>query len=294
MTSTDRVTLGKRANTREVSASAVAMLDERGTVVAWTQAAEHLLGYSAGDVVGRSGALVLPSSEETPTISAFIEQCRAQSDWSGTITVRHRDGRMLGINHRISMLWGQDGTFRWLVSVTDIGTLSREARNGSVRESLLTHAPIGIVVRDQQLRCVWVNDTMERHDAISRDRRFGRRLVSSMPGSEAEALEAVMRRALRNGTTAVHEYRAWPTKDSRQEHAFSASYGSAVTAPSAVVRRSPPAGRGTRACSEPPSRGDGPSGRKAARSDDPSHGSGAPVRDRRGSVSGAAGPTLIP
>ncbi|MFE2702157.1 SpoIIE family protein phosphatase [Streptomyces mirabilis] len=224
MTSTDMVTLGKRSNTHEVSASAVAMLDERGTVVAWTQAAEHLLGYSAGDVVGRSGALVLPSSEETPTISAFIEQCRAHSDWSGTITVRHRDGRMLDINHRISMLWGQDGTFRWLVSVTDIGTLSREARNGSVRESLLTHAPIGIVVRDQQLRCVWVNDTMERHDAISRDRRFGRRLVSSMPGSEAEALEAVMRRALRNGTTAVHEYRAWPTKDPRQEHAFSASY----------------------------------------------------------------------
>ncbi|MFF3879307.1 PAS domain S-box protein [Streptomyces sp. NPDC001978] len=74
MTSTNRVTVGKRVNTREISESAVAMLDERGTVVAWTQAAEQLLGYSAGEVVGRSGALVLPSSGETPTISAFIEQ----------------------------------------------------------------------------------------------------------------------------------------------------------------------------------------------------------------------------
>ncbi|MGW2940191.1 PAS domain S-box protein, partial [Streptomyces sp. NPDC001156] len=123
MTNTDRVTLGKRLNTREVSESAVAMLDERGTVVAWTQAAEQLLGYSAGDVVGRSAALILSSSEKTPTISALIEQCRAHNDWSGTMTVRHRDGRMLDINHRISMLGGQDGTFRWLVSVTDIGTL---------------------------------------------------------------------------------------------------------------------------------------------------------------------------
>lgn len=188
-----------------------------------TQAAEHLLGYSAGDVVGRSGALVLPSSEETPPISAFIEQCRAQSDWSGTITVRHRDGRMLDINHRISMLWGRTEHSGGLCPSPT------SARSPAKREtdrcgSRFTHAPIGIVVRDQQLRCVWVNDTMERHDAISRDRRFGRRLVSSMPGSEAEALEAVMRRALRNGTTAVHEYRAWPTKDPRQEHAFSASY----------------------------------------------------------------------
>ncbi|MGW2934046.1 PAS domain S-box protein, partial [Streptomyces sp. NPDC001156] len=109
MTNTDRMTLGNRANTREVSESAVAMLDERGTVVAWTQAAEQLLGYSAGDVVGRSAALVLLPSEETPTISALIEQCRARNDWLGTMTVRHRDGRMLDINHRISMLGGQDG-----------------------------------------------------------------------------------------------------------------------------------------------------------------------------------------
>ncbi|MEV6023784.1 SpoIIE family protein phosphatase [Streptomyces sp. NPDC052036] len=224
MTSTGRVTLGKRSNTREVSESAVAMLDERGTVVAWTQAAEQLLGYSAADVVGRAAALVLPSSEETSTRSAFVEQCRAQNDRSGTMTVRHRDGRMLDINYRISMLRGQDGTFRWLVSVTGVGTLSRAAGNGSVRESLLTRTPIGIIVRDPQLRCVWVNDTIESHDGIPRDRRFGRRLTSSLPGIEAEALEAVMRRALRNGTTAVHEYRAWPTEDPRREHAFSASY----------------------------------------------------------------------
>ncbi|MEU1594497.1 SpoIIE family protein phosphatase [Streptomyces sp. NPDC005708] len=211
-------------STREMSESAVAMLDERGTVVAWTQAAEQLLGYSAGDVVGRSAAFVLPFSEETPTISAFIEQCRAQNDWSGTMTVCHRDGRMLNINYRISMLWGQDGTFRWLVSVTDIGTLSQEARNGSVREALITHAPIGIVVRDPQLRCVWLNDTIESYDGISRDRRFGRRLTESLPGFEAEALEAVMQQALQSGITAVHEYRAWPTEDPRREHAFSASY----------------------------------------------------------------------
>ncbi|MGW2935016.1 SpoIIE family protein phosphatase [Streptomyces sp. NPDC001156] len=224
MTSTDRVTLGKRSTTSDISESAVAMLDERGTVIAWTQAAEQLLGYSARDVVGRSAALVLPPSEETPTISAFIEQYRAHNDWLGTMTVRHRDGRMLDINHRISMLGGQDGTFRWLVSVTDIGTLSRETRNGSVRESLLTHAPIGIVVRDPKLRCVWANDTMESHDGISRDRRLGRRITDAQPGFEAEALEAVMRQALRNGTTAVHEYRAWPTEDPRREHAFSVSY----------------------------------------------------------------------
>jgi hypothetical protein len=63
-------------------------------------------------VVGRSAALILPFSEETPTISAFIKQCRTQNGWLGMTALRHRDGRTLSINLRISMLWGQDETVR--------------------------------------------------------------------------------------------------------------------------------------------------------------------------------------
>ncbi|MFE7788684.1 PAS domain S-box protein [Streptomyces sp. NPDC057460] len=106
MISNSSVTLGDQLNTYETSESAVAMFDEHGTVVAWTRAAEQLVRYSAGDVVGRAASLVLPFSEEAPTISAFVEQCRAQNGWSGTTAVRHRDGRKLNINLRISMLRG--------------------------------------------------------------------------------------------------------------------------------------------------------------------------------------------
>ncbi|MCF3132693.1 SpoIIE family protein phosphatase [Streptomyces olivochromogenes] len=218
MTSTDKATLGKRPTTHEMSDSAVAMLDEQGTVLGWTQAAEQLVGYSAGDVVGQSSTLVLPSSEEAPTVSAFIERCRAQNGWSGTTAVRHRDGRMLTVSLRISMLWGQDGAVRWLVSVTDTGKISRETMNGSVRESLLTRAPIGIVVCDPQLRCTWVNDTMESHDGVFRDRRLGRRSTDALPSAEREALEAVMRQALQSGATGVHEFRSGLPTSPRQEN----------------------------------------------------------------------------
>ncbi|WP_329536182.1 SpoIIE family protein phosphatase [Streptomyces sp. NBC_01450] len=224
MSSTGNVILSNQANTREMSESAFAMFDEHGTVVAWTQAAERLVGYSAGDVVGRSAALVLPLSEEAPTISAFVEQCRTQSGWSNATAVRHQDGRMLDINLRISTLWGQDGTVRWLISVTDTDTLSRQAMNGSVRESLLTRAPIGIAVRDPQLLCTWVNDTMGCHDGISRDRRLGRRFTDVLPGVKTEALEAVMRQVLHSGTTKVHQYRMWPPTSPRQEHKMAASF----------------------------------------------------------------------
>ncbi|MEV6651926.1 SpoIIE family protein phosphatase [Streptomyces sp. NPDC051219] len=225
MTSTDEVTLRrKKPNTRETSESAIAMVDERGTVVAWTQAAEQLVGYSAGDVVGRSTALALPSFGEAPTTSAFVDQCRAQNGWPGATAVRHRNGHMLNINLRISMLRGQDGSVRWLLSVSDVGTLAGQAENGSVRESLLIRAPIGISVRDLQLRCTWVNDTMESHDGISRDRRLGRRFTDALPGAKPEALEAVMRQVLEGGTTRVHEYRTWVATGPLREHTFAASF----------------------------------------------------------------------
>ncbi|MFE8948687.1 SpoIIE family protein phosphatase [Streptomyces sp. NPDC007856] len=208
----------------EAPDAAIAMIDAEGTVVGWTQAAQQLVGYSAGEVVGRSAAHVLSSSEDAPKARALAEQCRAQGGWSGTMTVRHRDGHTLTLTLRVSLLWGENESLRWLVSVTDIGVLSSGALNGSLRESLLNHAPIGIVVRDLHLRCTWVNDAMELHDGIPRDRRFGSRLKDSLPGFEAEALEVVMRQVLESGTSMVHEYRAWPPTDRRKEHVVSASF----------------------------------------------------------------------
>ncbi|MGW9031588.1 SpoIIE family protein phosphatase [Streptomyces sp. NPDC055722] len=224
MTSTDQTAHIEPPKPREIADAAIAMIDEQGTVVGWTQAAQQLIGYSAGDVVGRSATLVLPSSQDPLRVAEFAEQCRAQGGWSGTAPVRHRDGRILNVSLRISLLRGQGATLRWLVSLTDIGALSSGMMNGSVRESLLIHAPIGIVVRDPQLRCTWVNDAMERHDGIPRDRRLGRRPTESMPSFETEALEAALRQVLECGITMVHEYRAWPPEDPRREHAFAASF----------------------------------------------------------------------
>jgi PAS domain S-box-containing protein len=223
MMSTDQTAPLEPLGLREISDAAIAVIDEQGTVVAWTPSAQHLVGYCAEDVVGRSATLMLPSSAEALGESAFAEQCCAHGGWSGTASVRHRDGRTLKLSLRLWLLWGQDATRRWLVSLTDTGAFSSGRINGSVRESLLARAPVGIAIRDPQLRCTWMNDTME-HDGISRDQRFGRRLKDSLPGFEAEALEAVMRQVLASGTSAVHEYRAWPPEDPRQEHAFAASF----------------------------------------------------------------------
>ncbi|MEU8983141.1 SpoIIE family protein phosphatase [Streptomyces sp. NPDC048309] len=208
----------------EVPDSAIAMIDSEGTVVGWTSTAQRLLGYAAGEVVGRPVWFVLPFLQNALHVWAASEQRRARGGWSGTATIPHRDGHTLQVSLRVSLLWGRDGAVRWLVSGTNIAALSAVEVAGSVRESLLTRTPIGIVVRDLELRCAWVNDVSELQDGVPRDKRLGRRLPDSLPGLESEALEAVIGQVLSSGTTAVHEYRAWPPADQRREHAFAASF----------------------------------------------------------------------
>ncbi|GGS85612.1 SpoIIE family protein phosphatase [Streptomyces chromofuscus] len=222
--STDYVTLGRQINASEISDTAFALFDERGTVIAWTQAAEHLVGYSADEAVGRSAGLVLPSFGKAPGMSVFVERCRARNGWSGATAVRHRDGRVLDVNMRLSPVRGHEGAAGWLASATDIGGTSGDVPNALVRGAILDRAPIGVVVRDLELRCTWVNDAMEHHDGTSRERRLGRRFDEAWPSGEAEATGAVMRQVLQSGSTKVHEYRTWLPTSLGEERPFAVSF----------------------------------------------------------------------
>ncbi|MFD3453864.1 SpoIIE family protein phosphatase [Streptomyces sp. NPDC058691] len=223
-TSLEAVTLGKQLSTSDISDTAIALLDEQGNVAAWTHTAERLAGFSAGHVVGRSAALVLPSFKAAMTTSAFVERCRAENGWSGATAVRHRDGRVLDVSLRITMLHGQDGTARWLASVTDTVPLPGDATDASVRGPLLARTPIGVGIRDLQLRSTYVNDDAEFHDGLPRGRRLGRRFTEVLPGANAETIETVMRQVLRNGTTEIHQYRTWLPTSRGPEHQFAASF----------------------------------------------------------------------
>lgn len=157
-------------------------------------------------------------------MSAFVEQCRTRNGWAGATAVRHRDGCVLDVGLRISSVHGDDGAVRWLASATDIGVPSGDMVNVSVQGSILDRAPIGVVVRDLELRCTGVNDAMESHDGISRDRRLGCGITDAWPSVETEATETVMRRVLRNGSTKVHEYRTWLPTSLGEERPYAVSF----------------------------------------------------------------------
>ncbi|MGV9590438.1 SpoIIE family protein phosphatase [Streptomyces tendae] len=99
-----------------------------------------------------------------------------------------------------------------------------EGEAGPALHALLTDSVVGLAVWNTDLRCVWVNDALERYDGIARERRLGRRPRDSLTG-DADELEALVRRVLTTGRCVTgREYRVPVEAGRRRERAFSASF----------------------------------------------------------------------
>ncbi|MGW2090082.1 SpoIIE family protein phosphatase [Streptomyces sp. NPDC001880] len=207
----------------DTASDATAVVSGTGTVVGWTQSAQELLGYRAADVVGRSGGFLLAMPEDPVRVAGIAERCRAGVGWRGVADVRRRDGGRIELDLRVSASFHLDGRECFLVS-------GRERKpewtvGQSVVDAFLTGSPIGVAVMNPDLRCTWINDTLERFSGVPREHRMGRRLSEVLPGLETEALETLMRGVLDTGVPVIdYEYLGWTWADPHRKRAYSTSY----------------------------------------------------------------------
>ncbi|MGW0086532.1 SpoIIE family protein phosphatase [Streptomyces sp. NPDC003393] len=218
-------------STFEAADVPMALLDEEGTVVGWSQAAQRLVGYSAAEVVGRSAGVLLVAADDRAKASQAAHESTLRGRWSDLTQVRHRDGRSIDVRLCVSSLSGQDGRDWWIVWATDKASLPPWPAEAAVAEPLLAALPlpnglpIGVVIRDTCLRCIRVNDIQGSKDGIPLPQRLGRRLTEAAPGTEAETLEAVMHQVLESGDPAMDvDYQAFLPANVRSNRILTASY----------------------------------------------------------------------
>ncbi|MER6566046.1 SpoIIE family protein phosphatase [Streptomyces sp. NPDC001093] len=218
----------------DASTDAAAVISEHGVVVGWTRSAEAVLGHAARDVVGASAARLLAMPEDHVRLAGVVERCRAGNGWSGQIAVRHRDGRSLDLQLRVSAAFRIGDTECFLVSARE--PRQRWSMGQSVLDGFLTRSPVGMAVMDTELRYVWLNDTLERLGGVPRDERLGRRLSDLLPGLEGQALESLMRKVLATGLPVTdYEYTGWSWADPHRRHAYSASFFPLVDADDTIT-----------------------------------------------------------
>ncbi|UQA94148.1 SpoIIE family protein phosphatase [Streptomyces halobius] len=207
----------------DMTNAATAELDAAGTVVAWTPAAERLLGYRAEEILNRPAAQLLAIPGDEARVAAVAEWCRRGDGWSGSLAARHRDGRSVQLAVQVMPLLDAVGRERWSVLALEEWRVPGGGVNQLMLEPYLAHAPVGMAVLDTDLRYVWVNDVLER--LIPLERRLGRQVREVLPRLEAEAFEERMLKVLQTGAPVMDYEFCSPTyADPNQERAYSASF----------------------------------------------------------------------
>ena len=202
--------------------TATAVVDGRGSVLVWSAGAQRLLGYAAGDVVGRPAAPLLASA-----LPASARRCLAERrDWNGEVSLRHRDGGQVDLELLAHPSPGSDGSLRWvLVTLTEsrpLAGMHPAQPDAPHMDWAFTQSPFALAIHDRDLLCLRVNDRMCQMFGLTEDELRGRRLTDVLPGPQYGALERYMHQVLDTGEPTHREtYRRVPGET--RERAWSVS-----------------------------------------------------------------------
>ncbi|MFI6287821.1 SpoIIE family protein phosphatase [Streptomyces sp. NPDC051018] len=191
--------------------------DKRGTVTEWGDGAGLLLGYRPEETLGRQAAEVLGTEPTDAARHALDERTR----WSGTASLRHRDGRLLDVwllAHRLEN--GSGGTEWLLASAPGFAHGPVPDRERTMTEWGFVQAPCTVALFDTDLRAVRANADMERVAALTEYRMRGLRLPDIVTDPSSERVEQAMREVLATGKQRqVETYVQVPGEN--REHAWS-------------------------------------------------------------------------
>jgi PAS domain S-box-containing protein len=193
--------------------AARAVIAADGTLTEWSEGARRLLGHTAGEVVGRPAADLLADGASTPPAPA-------DARWSGTLTLRHRDGHPVSVwvlAHRRP----PDGpdTTDWL-AVAPPEVPDRDAADDPLLRAALTQSPCATMIFDERLRLHGVNDAMADLVGLPRDRLRGLRPTDIGSRPQNRELEEHLRRVLRTGRRLDMQTYMKATGEDRGPHAW--------------------------------------------------------------------------
>ncbi|MER6748564.1 SpoIIE family protein phosphatase [Streptomyces fungicidicus] len=172
-----------------VTARAVIAAD--GTLTRWSEGACLLLGYTAGEVVGRPAARLLAGGGGAPPTAAVR--------WSGTLALRHRDGGTVTVwvlAHRRQPADGGAGD--WL-AVSPLEASDHELPEDPLVRAAVFQSPCATMVFDQELRLRGVNDAMALLLGLPAPQLRGLRPTDVGGRPQHSELERQLRHVLRSG-----------------------------------------------------------------------------------------------
>ncbi|OQR66022.1 ATPase [Streptomyces maremycinicus] len=193
--------------------TATATVNEQGIVTGWSEGARRLLGYTAPEVVGRPAAELL--ADDVPP-----QPPDGWKQWSGTVTLQHRDNHRLQLRLLAHHRAPDGGTPEWRV-VSAVAGKQHIPRDESLKEWAFSQSPDIMAVFDTDLRLTAANAAMERALSLAEAELRGLHLQEIAPHPVSYEADRRMRLALETGEqqnleacicpTGISQKRGWPT-----------------------------------------------------------------------------------
>ncbi len=196
----------------ESSNDAIFTKDLDGIVLTWNPGAEHMYGYSAADIVGRSVSLLVPAGQPDE-ISGILQKIKHGEPVRHYETMRRtKDGRLLHVSLSVSPLRDASGAVAGASTIArDITEQKRDVerlRESEARlRSIVDAAVDGIIVIDARGAIEAFNPGAERLFGYRADEVIGRNVSLLMPAPYRDEHDGYMSRYLDDGRGPHHRHR---------------------------------------------------------------------------------------
>ncbi|MEU5836496.1 SpoIIE family protein phosphatase [Streptomyces diacarni] len=179
----------------------IVMLDGRGDVLVWSPAVQEILGWSAEETIGRPiEELIVSGAEER---RARVEALRRTHGWRGNLSIRHRDGSLVEVEGRGSLLRDTEHHPFVLANIVETSRLRTVEHDLAALDALFASSPLGIALFDTERRLVRYNDALLRLvDAADTD-LVGRTVEALLPAAMAEEVLQIQTGVLETGRSVV-------------------------------------------------------------------------------------------
>ena len=179
------------------------VVDAGGTVTVWSAGARQLLGYEAGEVVGRPAAGLL-AADLPESARRHVAVGRR---WATEVALRHRYGGRVVVRLMGTPLADGDGARPWLVTAAApehvAGPVEPDAE--ALWDLTLAQLPVPVAVYDREARLVSANEVMTQVMGRSVAEMRGLTLSEIEPNPPFDEYDRLQRQVLRTGEPVFHE-----------------------------------------------------------------------------------------
>jgi two-component system, LuxR family, sensor kinase FixL len=175
-----------------------------GIVTSWNEAAEHLFGYHAAEMIGQPITRLIPP-DRIDEEALILERLGRGERLSHYETVRiAKDGHSIEISATISPIRDASGTVigasKIARDLTGLHRLTRELRKReALLQSILGTVPDGLIIIDNQARIQSFNPAAEQMFGFSAAEIVGHNVRTLMPSGYAAAHDEYLARFLQTG-----------------------------------------------------------------------------------------------